>query len=110
MMARAFKVPVPKSYNNVTEAKLVQKGNNVWVQLPANMVTDRRMSNKSVYMDDFNSRPFHCHRYRNVKPKVVTRRSSYPQISSQLTEVMNELGVKYHLIIFCLIFAISCCY
>lgn len=77
-MARAFKVPVPKSYNNVTEAKLVQKGNNVWVQLPANLVTDSKMSRKSVYMDDYNSRPFH--RYRNVKPKIVTRRFSHPQL------------------------------
>lgn len=88
-MARAFKVPVPKSYNNVTEAKLIQKGSNVWVQLPANMVTDKRMSRKSVYMDDFNIRPFNSHRYRNVKPKVVTRRSSYPQ----LHRVMNEFVI-----------------
>ena len=85
-MAKAFKVPVPKSYNNVTEAKLVQKGSNVWVQLPANLVTDTKMSGRSVYMDDYNSRPFNSRRYRNVKPKIVTRRSN---------KVMNESQVSF---------------
>ena len=102
-MARAFKVPVPKSYNNVTEAKLVQKGSNVWVQLPANLVTDKRMSGRSVYMDDFNARPVNSHRYRNVKPKVITRRSTYPQ----LHQVMNEFSVKFHLIILCVIVVLT---
>lgn len=88
-MARAFKVPVPKSYNNVTEAKLVQKGSNVWVQLPANLVTDRKMSRRSVYMDDFNSKQFH--RYRNVRPKVTTRRSTCPQSNKVMNE-LNSLG------------------
>lgn len=79
MAGRAFKVPVPSSYNNVTEAKLVQKGSDVWVQLPTNLVQDRRMSGRSVYMSDYNKGLKGPPRLRNVKAKVVTRRMITPR-------------------------------
>lgn len=84
-MSRAFKVQLPKSYSNVKDAKLVQKGSNVWVQLPANLVTDRKMCRKSVYMDDFNARNLYNSKYRHTKAKVNTRRSSCKVIEMNIT-------------------------